>query len=98
MLAMTMDWTLNLAAVIIYLVATVAVGIYFAGKNTNTEEYFVGGRSLPGWVVGLSMVGTSLSSITFLAFPAAAFSLDWRQLVINMMLPIGTVDCRRSWG
>lgn len=91
MLALTMGWTLNLTAVIIYLVATVAIGIHFAGKNTNTEEYFVGGRSLPGWVVGLSMVGTSLSSITFLAFPAAAFSLDWRQLVINLMLPVGII-------
>ncbi|HAI14142.1 MAG TPA: sodium:solute symporter [Phycisphaerales bacterium] len=92
MLAMTWGWTLNLSAVIVYLLGTIAIGIYFSRKNTNTEEYFVGGRSLPGWVVGLSMVGTSLSSITFLAFPAAAYSLDWRQFIINLMLPIGVVS------
>ncbi|MFG0249159.1 MAG: sodium:solute symporter [Phycisphaeraceae bacterium JB051] len=91
MLAMTWGWALNLSAVIVYLLGTIVIGLYFSRKNTNTEEYFVGGRSLPGWVVGLSMVGTSLSSITFLAFPAAAYSLDWRQLMINMMLPVGIV-------
>ena len=35
-------------------------------KNKDTEEYFVGGRSFKGWVLGLSMVGTSISS----QFPA----------------------------
>jgi SSS family solute:Na+ symporter len=91
MLAMTWGWALNLSVVIIYLLGTIVIGLHFSRKNTNTEEYFVGGRSMPGWVVGLSMVGTSLSSITFLAFPAAAYSLDWRQLMINLMLPIGIV-------
>ncbi len=34
------------------------------------------------------MLGSSVSSVTFLAFPAAAFVLDWRQLVSNLTLPL----------
>jgi SSS family solute:Na+ symporter len=69
------------------LVGMLAVGLYFSRRNTSTEEYFVGSRSFPGWAIGLSMLGTSISSVTFLAFPAAAYKLDWRQFVSNLMLP-----------
>lgn len=67
------------------------LGLWFARRNKTTEEYFLGGRSFPGWVIGLSMLGTSISSVTFLAFPAAAYTLDWRQLVSNLTLPFVAV-------
>ena len=79
---------LDLVVIALYLVAMIGVGIWFSRRNTSTEEYFVGSRSFPGWAIGLSMLGTSISSVTFLAFPAAAFVLDWRQLVSNLMLPM----------
>ncbi len=77
------------AVVIIgYLAAMAAIGIYFARKQKTAEGYFVGNRAFPGWAVGLSMFATSISSVTFLAFPGAAFILDWRQLVQNLALPL----------
>lgn len=81
----------DVIAIVIYLCSMALIGLYFAKKNKNTEEYFLGGRNFPGWAIGLSMVGTSISSVTFLAFPAAAFILDWRQVVPNLMLPLATV-------
>lgn len=74
-----------------YLAGLAVMGIGFARKNNSTEQYFLGGRSFPGWAIGISMVGTSISSVTFLAFPAAAFILDWRLLVPNLMLPLVAV-------
>ena len=65
----------------------IAAGFYFAGRNKTTEDYFVGNRSFSGWVIGLSMLGTIVSSATFLALPAAAFILDWRQLTVNLVVP-----------
>lgn len=79
------------AVIIAYLVGMVVVGLYFSRRNTNTEEYFVGNRAFGGWVVGVSMLGTNISSISFLAFPAAAYVSDWRQLVSNLFLPVVTV-------
>jgi len=76
---------------IAYLAGMAGFGVYFARRNTSTEAYFLGKRSFPGWAVGLSMLGTSISAVTFLAFPAAAFILDWRQLVANLMLPFVAV-------
>ncbi len=79
---------LDVVAIVIYLAAMAAMGAYFSKRNKSTEEYFLGNRAFPGWAVGLSMLGTSISSITFLALPAAAFILDWRMLVPNLTLPI----------
>lgn len=83
--------TPDLIAILVYMGAMAALGVYYAKRNNSTEEYFVGNRSFKGWVIGLSMLGTSISSITFLAFPAAAYTLDWRQLISNLMLPLAAV-------
>lgn len=78
----------DLIAIVIYLLGMAAIGVYFSRKNTNTEEYFVGGRSFPGWVLGLSMLSTVISSVTFLAFPGDSFKNDWGNLMANMSLPV----------
>ena len=81
----------DIFAIFIFFVAMAWIGIYAAKKNNSTEAYFLGSRSFPGWAVGLSMLGTSISSITFLALPAAAYALDYRNILPNMMLPIVAV-------
>lgn len=85
---MKLHW-LDITTIVAYMVSLIVMGIYFSRKNTNTEEYFVGGRSYSGWVIGLSMVGTSISSITFLAYPADGFKTAWLRFLPNLMLPIG---------
>ena len=81
----------DISALLLYLGVMACMGIYFSRRNTTTDEYFLGGRNIPSWALGLSMVGTSISSVTFLAFPAAAFVLDWRMVVPNLMLPLVSV-------
>jgi len=84
---MQLHW-LDIITLVTYLGILIAMGIYFSRKNTNTEEYFVGGRSFSGWVIGLSMVGTSISSVTFLAFPADAFKTAWLRMLPGFTLPL----------
>ncbi len=78
----------DILSILLYLGGTMALGIYFSRRNTTTEEYFLGGRSFPGWAIGISLMGTSISSTTFIAFPAAAYVLDWRQLVSTLTIPL----------
>src|SRR5690606_3352681 len=63
------------------------IALYCSRRNTSTEEYFVGGRRFRGWVIGLSLVGTSISSVTFLAYPADAFKTGWLRYLPNLALP-----------
>lgn len=78
----------DLAIVVLYVIGVAVAGAIFARRNRSLEDYFLGGRRFSGWVMGISMLGTSISSISFLAFPAAAFATNWYQLVQNLMLPL----------
>ncbi len=80
--------TLDLGVLVLYLGGLFVMGLYFYRQNDTTEEYFLGGRRFKGWVIGLSLVGTSISSITFLAYPGDAFKTAWLRFLPNLMLPV----------
>jgi SSS family solute:Na+ symporter len=84
---MDLHW-LDWGVLAVYFLATLCLALYLGKKNTSTEEYFVGGRRFSGWVIGLSLVGTSISSITFLAYPADAFKTAWLRYLPNLALPL----------
>jgi len=82
---------LDLAVLVAYLVAMAAMGVYFSRRNKNTEEYFVGGRRFGGLVVGLSLIGTSVSSITFLAMPGDTYRSAWLRYLFHVVMPLGAL-------
>jgi SSS family solute:Na+ symporter len=63
----------------------IAIGINAARKVRSTDDYFFANRSLPGWVVGISMMATIVSSLTFLAFPAKTFVDNWEFVPSQLM-------------
>jgi len=76
---------LDVAIIVLYLVGVAAIGFWFARKQTTTEAYFVARRSIPHWAMGLSIFATIISSITFIAYPGAAYKGDWNLLVPGFM-------------
>ncbi|MDH3297631.1 MAG: Na+:solute symporter [Gemmatimonadota bacterium] len=57
----SLDWTV----LGVYGVIAVAVGLYFTRRaGSDTNEFFLAGRSLPWWLVGTSMVATTFSTDT----------------------------------
>jgi len=78
---------LDIVVIVLYFSAFAYVGFYYHGKHKTTEEYFVGNRSFPGWAIGLSMIGTSISSVTFMAYPADAFRKSYLLLIPGLTLP-----------
>lgn len=78
--------TADLLAVGVYLVALVAVGAYFARRERATSDYFLAGRRVPWWAAGVSIFGTQLSAITYMAMPALVYRTDWSYLFGNMMM------------
>lgn len=79
----------DIVVLIIYLVAMAGMGPYFARKNKTAENYFVGRRAFPGWLIGLSMFATSISSITFVAYPGDAYKTAYIRFLPCLMLPVG---------
>ncbi len=76
---------------VVYFGGVTFAGIWFARRNKSTEDYFLGGRNFPGWAIGLSMVGTSISSLTFMAYPGDAYRTTWFRLLPCFTLPLGVL-------
>ncbi len=81
----------DLFALVLYFGAVLLIGFWCSTRLKDTECYFVGGRKLPGWAVGISMLGTAISSVTFLAYPGSAYAMNWSRLVPGLMLPIAAI-------
>lgn len=75
---------LNYTVLALYLLVSVLIGLYFARKQKSTEDYFTGGGRIPWWASGLSVFGTLLSAITFMAIPAKSFVTDWSFFFLNI--------------
>jgi SSS family solute:Na+ symporter len=50
----------DISIFVIYMVFMLGVGSYFLGRNKNQEDYYVGGRNIKSWHVGLSVVATDV--------------------------------------
>ena len=79
---------LDITVLIAYLAGVVGFGCWFVRRSRNTEGFMAASRSLPGWAVGLSIFGTYVSSISFLALPGKAFGGNWNPFVFSLSLPI----------
>ncbi len=74
----------------VYLFGTVLFGCYFIRKSRTPEQFTTAGGKLPGWLIGLSIFGTYVSSITFLANPGASFAENWNFYVFNISCLLAT--------
>jgi solute:Na+ symporter, SSS family len=82
---MAVRW-LDLLVVAAYFVAIVAIGLRFARHQNSTETYFVAGRSIPAWAIGLSLQATIISAVTFIAYPGSGYAGNWSMLVPGIMV------------
>lgn len=80
---------LDYGCLTVYLVLLVLMGFYFSKREKSTDDFFLGGRRIPYWAAALSLIGTGLSAITYIATPAAAYASDWHRLVPPLLMPIG---------
>lgn len=73
----------NYTTLSLYLLAMVGIGVVCSRRIKDTNDFFRGGQSIPWWAAGISIFATMLSSITFMAIPAAAYSGGWRLALNN---------------
>src|SRR5688572_11074666 len=79
-----MNRTLDLMVVVAYLALMIGMGLWFARRQTSTDNYFK--RIVPFWAMGMSMLATMISSVTFVAYPGSSYAKDWSLLVPGFML------------
>jgi SSS family solute:Na+ symporter len=73
-----------------YFLMVLGIGFSFNKRSRSVEGFTAASRNLPGWLTGLSILGTYVSSISFLALPGKAYADNWNPFVFSISLPIAT--------
>jgi solute:Na+ symporter, SSS family len=79
---------IDYAIILLSLAGSLYIGFYFAKGQKSTKKYFAAEGNIPAWAVGMSILATLVSSVTFLAYPGEGFSSNWIRLVQGLMVPI----------
>jgi SSS family solute:Na+ symporter len=82
-----LDWFV----VVAYLVWVVGDGLRQARLSKSVEGYLVAGRSLPWWLVGISVMATQLSAITMIGTTGQAYANGMRFLQYYFALPLAMI-------
>ena len=62
-----------LIAIIVYMVGVVGIGVYFAKKNSTTNDFYLGGRKLGPLVTAMSAEASDMSSWLLMGLPGVAY-------------------------
>lgn len=84
----SLHW-IDYTIVAITVLLTIGFGAWFARRQNSSDKYYTAsGKRIPSWVLGMSIFATLISSVTYMAYPAAAFKGNWILLVQGLMVPI----------
>ena len=81
------DW----AIIAVYLVWMVWDGLRLTTRSHELEGFFLGGRQIPWWAVGLSVMATQLSAITMIGTTGQGYADGMRFLQFYFGLPVAMV-------
>ena len=81
------DWIIMLGSML----GIVAYGVWKTRSVKNIKSYLLGDRDLPWWTIGLSIMATQASAITFLSTPGQAFDDGMRFAQFYFGMPIAMV-------
>lgn len=80
-----------LAAFAAYMAMMLVIGASYMKTGKSTEDYFLGGRKLGGWVVALSAQASDMSGWLLMGLPGSVYALGTGQCWIAVGLFLGTV-------
>lgn len=76
----TLDWTL----LFIYMAGTIGLGLWVSRSNTSSKDYLLGGGQMGWFVVGISLIATSMSASSFLGLPTYSYDHSF-SLLLNQV-------------
>lgn len=79
------DWII----IVVFFTTLMTIGIFFSRKNKNLNDYFLGGRNMPTWLVAFAAVGTSISAGTFIGAPQITFDGNMTYIMLSVGAIIG---------
>ena len=82
---------LDLAIIALYLVGITLFGLRFRKRQRTLRDYFLAGREIPWWALGLSIVAAETSTLTIISIPGLAYDTNLTFLQVVMGYLVGRV-------
>ena len=80
--------TLNWSILILYIVANLALGAVIGNKIHSAKDFYVGQKQTPWWAIGISVIATYVSAMTFLGAPAWAYDDGIGVIALHLNYPL----------
>ena len=80
----TLNWTILIA----YVIGNILLGFFLSSKVHTADDYYLGDRTTPWWVIGISVVATYIGALTFLGGPAWSYTEGFSVIFIHINYPI----------
>lgn len=80
--------TLNWSILVVYVIANLGLGFYLGKKIESANDFFLGDKSIPWWAIGISVVSTYVSALTFLGGPAWSYTEGLSVIAIHLNYPL----------
>ena len=85
-----MNWEIITFIAYFVILLGVALVFYFNGTNKNSEDFFLGGRSMGPWVTALSAQASDMSAWLLMGLPGSILAFGFGQMWIGIGLALGT--------
>ena len=85
-----MNWEIITFIAYFAILLGVALVFYFNGTNKNSEDFFLGGRSMGPWVTALSAQASDMSAWLLMGLPGSILAFGFGQMWIGIGLALGT--------
>ncbi len=80
----TADWLV----IILYLSGIILLGVWFGKDQKTTRDYFLGGKNIPWWGIGFSIIAAETSALTIIGVPSIAYgtNMAFLQMIIGYVI------------
>lgn len=82
--------TVDFIVFLVFTLGVVLFGCSFFKRSNSSEQFTSANHSLPGWLVGMSIFATYVSSISYIGYPGKAFAGNWNAFVFSLSIPIAS--------
>jgi SSS family solute:Na+ symporter len=80
--------TADILIISFFLILTLYLGLRHSRRKQSTQSFFLAKGKIPAWAIGMSLLASMISSVTFLAYPGEGYSSNWILLVQGLMVPV----------
>ena len=85
---MTVFGTLDWSILVVYIIGNLFLGYHLSKRISTAEDFFLGRKNTPWWAIGVSVIATYVSALSFLGAPAWSYTEGLSVIAIHLNYPI----------